>query len=53
MAFEYSFQMLVYAGWTHVAEPKDHDAGDLSAASCHQFAEVEIVNQQDTAFLTR
>jgi hypothetical protein len=53
MAAEYPLQVLVYTGWTHVAEPKDHDAGDLSATSCHQVAEVEIVNLQDTAFLTR
>jgi hypothetical protein len=43
--------MLVYAGWTHVAEPKDHNTGDLSPAGSYEIAEVEIVNQQYTLFL--
>jgi len=43
--------MLIYTGWTHVAEPKDHYAGDFSTAGSHQVAEVEIVDEQNTLFL--
>jgi len=43
--------MLIYTGCTHVAEPKDHYAGELSPAGGHQVTEAEVVNEQNTLFL--